>query len=224
MRASVLSTRKLTDSQRNLLLNAGIGLVENDFISIVPIEYTPEPLPENLIFTSQNTVEIFDRHYNGTRPLDKNVFCVGEKTAALLSEKGFTVKETTHYGSELAQVILERYNDQEFLFFCGRKRNPDLPDTLLQHGIKFREKHIYDTLLTPLKIDRIFDGVLFFSPTGVRSYSMENDLSGSLAFCIGTTTAAEAKKYTSRIVLATHPTIENVIVQVIRQLGRSALP
>ena len=105
------------------------------------------------------------------------------------------------------------------MFFCGRKRNPDLPETLLQNNISFREKHIYDTVFTPTKIDRIFEGVLFFSPSGVKSYCSENELSESTAFCIGTTTAAEAEKYTSKIVLATKPTIENVIVQVIRHFS-----
>jgi len=219
MRTSVLSTKKLTPAQRELLLNSGVGLVEKDFISIVPTEFAPQPLPQNLIFTSQNTVAIFDAHFCEKRPLDRNIFCVGEKTAALLSEKGYAVKEITDYGSELAQLIVQRYKGEEFLFFCGRKRNPDLPETLRQHDISFRESHLYDIVFTPSKIDRIFEGVLFFSPSGVKSYCLENELSGSIAFCIGTTTAAEAEKYTSRIVLATKPTIENVIVQVIRHFS-----
>lgn len=219
MKASVLSTRKLTPGQRELLLNAGIGLVEKDFISIVPLEFSVEELPRNLIFTSQNTVNIFDQHFRENRPLNSNIFCVGEKTAALLSGKGYSVAETADYGAELASIIVEKYREEEFMFFCGKKRNPDLPETLLQKHINFREKHIYDTLFTPTKIDRIFEGVLFFSPSGVKSYSSENELSESIAFCIGTTTAAEAEKYTGRIVLATKPTIENVIVQVIRQFA-----
>lgn len=219
MKASVLSTRKLTRGQRELLLNAGIGLVEKDFISIVPIEFTLENLPRNLIFTSQNTVTIFDNHFKAGRPVDRNIFCVGEKTAALLSEKGYSVRESADYGAELAQIIVEKYKEEEFMFFCGKKRNPDLPEILLQNNIYFTEKHIYDTLFTPTKIDRIFEGVLFYSPSGVKSYYTENGHSESTVFCIGTTTAAEAEKYTSRIVLATKPTIENVIVQVIRHFG-----
>lgn len=219
MKASVLSTRKLTRSQKELLLNAGIGLVEKDFISIVPLEFSVEELPQNLIFTSQNSVKIFDRYFSKSKPLDKNIFCVGEKTAALLSEKGYSVKETADYGAELSERIAALYKQEEFMFFCGKKRNPDLPDTLLQHHINFSEKHIYDTVFTPTKIDRIFDGLLFFSPSGVKSYYKENAPSESTAFCIGTTTAAEAEKYTSRIMLAKKPSIENVIVQVIRQFG-----
>lgn len=219
MKASVLSTRKLTRGQRELLLNAGMGLVEKDFISIVPLEFSVVELPRNLIFTSQNTVTIFDQHFKTGKPVDRNIFCVGEKTAALLSEKGYSVRESAHYGAELAQIIVERYKEEEFMFFCGKKRNPNLPEALLQNNIRFTEKHIYDTLFTPTKIDRIFEGVLFFSPSGVKSYCKENVLTESTAFCIGTTTAAEAEKHTSRIVLATKPTIENVIVQVIRHFG-----
>ena len=219
MKASLLSTRKLTRGQRELLLNAGIGLVEKDFISIVPLEFSTEELPRNLIFTSQNTVHIFDRHFSEKKPLDRNIFCVGDKTAALLSEKGYHVQESANYGAELAGIIVEDYKEEEFLFFCGKKRNDDLPEFLASQQVNFREKHIYDTLFTPSKIGRIFEGVLFFSPSGVQSFCSKNSLSGSTAFCIGTTTAAEAQKHTRNIVLATKPTIESVIVQVIKHFG-----
>lgn len=220
MNPSILSTRKLSRSQRELLLNAGIGLVEKDYISIETLEFSVEDLPENLIFTSRNSVEIFDRKYPDSEFSDKNIFCVGEKTAALLSSKGYSVKETEDYGADLARLIAEHYRGQEFMFFCGKMRNPDLPDYLRQHKVNFREIHLYNTLFTPSKIDRIFEGVLFFSPSGVQSFCLENSLSGSLAFCIGTTTAAEAEKHTRNLVLATKPTIESVIVQVIKHFGQ----
>ena len=98
-------------------------------------------------------------------------------------------------------------------------RNPDLPEYLRQHKVHFRETYLYNTRFTPSKIDRIFEGVLFFSPSGVQSFCQENSLSESTAFCIGTTTAAEAEKHTRNLVLATKPTIESVIVQVIKHFG-----
>jgi len=219
MNPSILSTRKLSRSQRELLLNAGIGLVEKDFISIEPLEFSVEDLPENLIFTSRNSVELFHCKYSEEDLRNWNIFCVGEKTAALLSSKGYSVKETEDYGASLARIIAEHYQGREFVFFCGKKRNPDLPEYLRRHQVNFREIHLYNTLFTPSKIDRIFEGVLFFSPSGVQSFCLENSLSGSLAFCIGTTTAAEAEKHTRNLVLATKPTIESVIVQVIKHFG-----
>ena len=96
MKPSILSTRKLSPGQRELLLNAGIGLVERDFISIEPLDFSVEELPANLIFTSRNSVELFDKKYPDSEFRNRNIFCVGEKTAALLKSKGYSVKETCH--------------------------------------------------------------------------------------------------------------------------------
>ena len=219
MKPSVLSTRKLTSGQRELLLNAGIGMVERDFISIEPLDFSVEDLPANLIFTSRNSVELFDRKFSEGEFRNRNIFCVGEKTAALLKSKGYSVKETEDYGADLSRLISEHYRGEEFQFFCGKMRNPDLPEYLRQHKVNFRETYLYNTRFTPSKIDRIFEGVLFFSPSGVQSFCQENSLSESTAFCIGTTTAAEAEKHTRNLVLATKPTIESVIVQVIKHFG-----
>lgn len=216
MKPSVLSTRKLIPSQRELLLNAGIGVVEKDFISIEPLEFSLEELPQNLIFTSQNTVELFDKKFPDDRFKNRKVFCVGVKTAALLTSKGYTVAETNDYGAELARIIVEQYGSEKFQFFCGKKRNPDLPEYLREHQVDFGETILYDTHFTPSEIHRTFEGILFYSPSGVKSFCGKNNLGDSIAFCIGTTTAAEAKKYTQNIVLASKPTIENVIVQVIK--------
>ena len=42
-----------------------------------------------------------------------------------------------------------------------------------------------------------------------------NKLGNSMLFCIGNTTAAEAKKHSENIILANKPTVENVLVQAI---------
>lgn len=54
---TVLSTKKLTENQRNLLLQAGIGLVEYDAISIEVVDFEVEDTIENAIITSQNMVK-----------------------------------------------------------------------------------------------------------------------------------------------------------------------
>lgn len=217
---SVLSTKKLASNQRELLLNAGIGLVEKNFISIVPLEFKGTDLQENIIVTSQNTVELLLQKVALAELREKCFFCVGEKTSSLLKNKGLEVRETTHYGSELGNILSEKYSERSYTFFCGKMRRPELPGILRKHFIAFDEVQLYDTELTPKKIYRSFNGVLFFSPSAVESFCSINDLSGSTAFCIGTTTAAEAGKYTSNLVLAAKPTIESVIVAVVKELRR----
>lgn len=215
--ASVLSTKKLTSGQRELLLNRGIGLIEMNFISVEPIDFQVGHLPENLIFTSKNSVRAILEHPLKKEIQEKHIFCVGEKTAEFLEQNGFRVSKMANYGANLASEIINNHRKEEFLFFCGKKRNPDLPERLNSAGVKFSEVEVYDTHEVSRKIDRIFDGVLFFSPSAVRSYCSKNDLKQSLAFCIGTTTASEARKFTDNIVIARTPTIENVIVQVVKK-------
>ena len=216
---SILSTKKLARNQKELLLNSGHSVVEKSLISIVPLDFEIKKLPQNIIFTSKNAVKIV----LGKQPdlSVKHIFCVGEKTAAFLQKKDLQVKETANYGQELAQKIASDYRNEEFIFFCGRKRRPELPDFLRQEKINISEVEVYDTHLVEKKIHRTFDGVLFFSPSAVKSFCAVNDLSGSIAFCIGKTTASEAKKYTSDIIVATKPSIENVIVQVVKHFGKN---
>ena len=215
-RVTVLSTKKLSVNQRELLLNRGIGLVERDFISIVPLPFEISVLPENIIYTSKNAVKAILEHPLKKDLQQKKIFCVGEKTAEFLKENNFTVSRSASYGSELASEIIRDFKNEEFLFFCGKKRREELPKKLAEVGIKLTEIEVYDTKPVSKKIDRIFDGVLFFSPSAVKNYCSQNELSGSVAFCIGTTTSAEAKKYTSNIITASTPSIENVIVQVVK--------
>ena len=217
--ASILSTKKLARNQKELLLNAGHSLVEQNLISIVPLDFQVEKSPKNAIFTSKNAVKFVLSKFPGLQ--SENVFCVGYKTAAFLEEKGFLVKETANYGQELAEKIVSKYSAEEFVFFCGKKRRNELPDYLKQHKISFSEVQVYDTELIQKKIDRTFDGVLFFSPSAVRSFCAVNDLSGSVAFCIGKTTAAEAQNFTPQVKIATKPGIENVIVQVVKHFGKN---
>lgn len=213
MTPGILSTRKLSPSQRNLLLGAGLSLVERDFIQIEPLTFADPMLPENIIFTSQNAVKMVEQAGLWESLADKNIYCVGEKTASLLASKGLKLKRQTDYGAELARIIADEYQGGSFLFFCGRKRRPDIPRTLHQNHIPLTEVEVYDTQLLPFKIERDFEGVLFFSPSAVQSYTTYNSLEGTLSFCIGTTTAKEAEKHGARVQISRTPTIESVIAR-----------
>ncbi len=54
---TVLSTKKLSESQRSLLLQAGIGLVEYDAIEIESVDFEVQSTVKNAIITSQNTIK-----------------------------------------------------------------------------------------------------------------------------------------------------------------------
>ena len=218
MSKTVLSTRKLTRGQRELLLHAGLGLVEKDFIKVEPLDFAIKDIPENLIFTSKNAVKAILETSNLPELRRKNIFCVGSKTAALLDENGFKVVEIADSGAGLGARIIKNYRKESFLFFCGRSRHPDLSKMLKKEDVHLEEIEVYETKLSPNKIERKFDGILFFSPSAVKSFCSENALFDTIAFCIGETTAAEVKKHTEKYIVAAKPTTENVIVQAVKKL------
>ena len=216
--ATLLSTKILAENQKQLLLNSGIGFVEYDAISIgFDHSSLDAPIPRNLIFTSQNGVKGFFIQYPEFQTRELNIFCVGDKTKAEILENGYEVVASANSSRELANLIARDFKEKEFLYICGSMRREELPKILKKEKISIKELEVYTTSLSPKKFNRTFEGVLFFSPSGVKSFCKENDLNSSTAFCIGETTAAEAKKYTQHIIIANKPSIENVIVQAVKK-------
>ncbi len=114
----------------------------------------------------------------------------------LLEENGFNVIAYTGYAADLAKIISLIYGKETFTFFSGNLRRDVLPSTLKENGIAFNEIEVYETLLTPKKINEKLDGILFFSPSAVESYLKSNIIKDEMCFCIGETTpeALENKK------------------------------
>lgn len=211
----ILSTKKLMSNQRQFLLNAGFSLVEADFISIDFIKTDLKVTNDFLLFTSQNAVYSVLSNENFEDLKEKKCFCVGKKTKVLLEQNGFQVLQAFDYVEELTPFLITNYSQNSFTFFSGNLRQDTLPVALQKEGIIFEEKQVYTTSLTPKKINSQVDGILFFSPSAVQSYLIENNLSNEICFCIGTTTAKEVEKTTKNVVIANQPTIENVIIQSI---------
>ncbi|MBO0331026.1 uroporphyrinogen-III synthase [[Muricauda] lutisoli] len=212
---TVLSTKMLSLSQKELFLNSGLGLVEYDALKIdfsdveIPLDYN------NYIFTSKNAVKAF---LNQAKALDLskyNAFCVGEKTKSLLEEKGVKVIEMAENASELAEILIKKHRKESFLFLCGNKRRDELPASLKKYNVRYNELEVYRTHLSAKAFQKDFDGIMFFSPSGIRSYLLKNTLGNSTLFCIGDTTASEAQKHSKNIIRANKPTVENVLVQAI---------
>jgi len=215
----ILSTKKLEVNQKQFLLNANISLVEADFISIEQKKITVETVNENLIFTSQNAVLSLIENLKETETLEllkkKNVFCVGMKTKGLLEENGFNVIAYTGYAADLAEIITLIYGKEKFTFFSGNLRRDTLPEALSEAEVVFNEIQVYETNLTPQKVSGTFDGILFYSPSGIESYLKNNKIKSEMCFCIGTTTADALEIITNNVVIANQPTVENVIIQCI---------
>jgi uroporphyrinogen-III synthase len=94
-------------------------------------------------------------------------------------------------------------------------RKEILPEALFLANIVLKEVVVYETILTPHKLDFSPDGVLFFSPSGVESYRKENQIEQELCFCIGNTTAEALKYATPNIIIANRPTVESTVMKCI---------
>jgi len=208
----ILSTKKLTPQQEALFLDKNIEITSFDAIKI---DFSPNLKSQevaNAIVTSQNGAKaIIEQQINVER-----VFCVGEKTKSLLLKNNYNVVEIAKNASELAKIIVKNYKNQKFTFFCGNKRRAELPKILTENNIAFDEEICYSTHLNSQKMDTQFQGILFFSPSGVQSYTQKNSLQNTIAFCIGKTTAKEAQKHTQNIQISEETSVENLIKTVIR--------
>lgn len=215
----ILSTKKLKSNQKQFLLNAGFRLVEADFIQIKSHKINISSNYDFLIFTSQNAVLSVLENENHPILKSKISFCVGIKTRQLLEENGFQVEQSFDYAEELVEYLLKHHSEKKFTFFSGNLRRDTIPNAFQKNNIIFEEIEVYQTHLTPHKIDNQVDGILFFSPSAVQSYVKENTITNEICFCIGTTTAAELT--TNNRIIANLPTVENVIIQCINYFNKS---
>ncbi|MEH6679679.1 MAG: uroporphyrinogen-III synthase [Sediminicola sp.] len=223
---TVLSTKILTLPQRSLLTNANVGLVEYDAIQVSMMDFDLEKGALDIILSSKNAVNAFlDKlaHPKTQKRSDYRIYCVGEKTRAMLEKQHLEVVESGDKASELAKKLVDKHSNRNFLFLCGDKRRDELPTILKQHSVAFKELQVYKTRLCPKKFDRKFNGVLFFSPSAVVSHASLNTLAFTTAFCIGDTTGAVAREYTGSVIVANRPSIENVLVQVIKKMNINGL-
>jgi len=223
----ILSTKKLRLNQKMLLLNANCSFVEYDAIKI---EFIPFEVPEriqNAIFTSQNAVRsvfgnICSSAVDNSLKI-QNCFCVGQKTASLLTKKDQNTIKIFEYGSDLASFIVKRHKNENFYFFCGNKRLETIPSELKKAKIEIIEIETYKTSLNLKKFHQQFHGILFFSPSGVQSYfeannNQKSEETETQLFCIGETTATTARKYSENVIVSNATSIESVIAKAVKTL------
>lgn len=207
-----MSTKVLLPIQKEILDK--FDYVEYDFIEIKPLPLSIINRSEVAVFTSQNAVKVIaDLTY--FKEEIKDVYCVGEKTTALLIQLGKKVLFTASSSKDLALEILKREH-QSIDFFCGTIRKNELPDILTNNHVTVNEYIVYETIKVSQSINRIFEGVLFFSPSAVQSYLLKNKENNSIAFCIGASTGDEATKSFKTVIKAETTTVESVAESVVK--------
>ena len=84
------------------------------------------------------------------------------------------------------------------------------PTYLKANDIVVNEVEAYKTMLSSEKIADDVSVVLFYSPSGIESYLQENS-TDKIAFCIGETTAKEARKHFDKVEVANLPSAESLL-------------
>lgn len=219
---SILSTRPLDDS---LIREAGEMDIEVDVLSFIETEtiHTTEVQQEienallqssAVVFTSMNAVEAVANELDGQQP-DWKIYSIGTTTSRLV-KKYFgeeAIAGIANSATELADLIVDEGEDDEIIFFCGDQRRDELPGILRNNDIDVNEIVVYETIAVPHKVDKQYQGILFFSPSAVESFFSNNKIeASSVLFAIGNTTANTLKKYSNnKIIISDEPGKENLM-------------
>jgi len=160
------------------------------------------------------------------------VFCIGHATQQLVT-KYFgesCIAGTASSAAALADNIIHQHDPtarpkggptarafEEVYFFCGDQRRDELPAALREQAIRVNELIVYRTIRTPHKVEPVYDGIVFFSPSAVHSFFQVNKIAaGVLLFAIGQTTADTIRTYSSNpTILSGSPDKAALIRQVI---------
>ncbi len=210
---NIYSTKTLSEDQKHLF-NKGIVAGSSDFVKIslnrIPKSVVKSPI-RNVIITSKNTVESLLTNFSKEELQFTNIYCVGRKTKRSIERRIGPVAHFEKDAEHLANYLIEYMDGTEVTYFCSDIRMDTLPDMLEENRIKVQEIKAYQTKLDPMKLEESIKGIMFFSPSTIQSFLLKNKAGERTAFCIGDTTASEAKKHFKEVEIAKFATVEDVI-------------
>ena len=211
-KTNVFSTKSFTEDQR-LLFHEKVVPESTDFIKISLNRIHPRFLKneiQNVVITSKNAVESLITNYSAIELQFKNIYCVGRRTKRLVENKIGKVKHSEKNAKKLAEYLIDYIEGTEVTYFCSDIRLDALPTILEENHIKVNEIEAYQTKYDGVKVNDSVESAMFYSPSTVESFVQKNNAE-VIAFCIGETTAKEAKKYFKDVRVAKVPTVESVI-------------
>jgi uroporphyrinogen-III synthase len=191
-----------------------IGIRETDDLRIREEIAILSHQTKNIVFTSGNAVKAVLKNLQNQHP-PWSIYCIGNTTGDLVSNAfGLnTLKGTASSSAELAEIIAGKSFSEEVIFFCGNIRREELPDYLRKKNIPVRELTVYETSPQPRRIEKEYQGILFFSPSEAKSFfSMNKVTQETILFAIGHTTAGEIKNYTANNIIVSSMPGKQVLV------------
>ena len=208
---SIFSTKKISHSLASDFFSVDCV----DFIEIKPMATNQKIVSNHFIFTSKNAVKQAFAQYDFKEIKKPSFYCVGEKTAQLLQKKGFHPVFVEQSAEELAKKIV-LINQKEFTFFCGNIHLEILPNILKSNYITLQKIVLYETIQKPIKIEKLYDAYIFYSPSGVDSFFTLNTISQkSMVFAIGQTTAKRlSAKINNKIIVPSASKIDEILAAI----------
>ncbi len=206
----IVCTRKLDEHVIREADKGNIELISRDLLEITSKESESILLillenSDPLIFTSGHAVSSFKSivEKNQSFLIQTDCFCIEGQTSQAAKDAGFKVLGTGKNGQELAEKII--FEKTPSVLHCTTAhRRDELQIALEKAGMTYRVMEVYDKMPVP-EIFEAFDGVIFYSPSQVDAFLMNNMLKKNIpAFCIGHTTATHliSKGYDNVIVAA----------------------
>ncbi|SHL39983.1 uroporphyrinogen-III synthase [Chryseobacterium polytrichastri] len=200
----ILFTKNIDQSILTQQLGEDILVDCVEVIKTNPIQINSFDLKnESLIFTSVNgVISFFNNQFKPNEDFTaKNynkIYCVGEKTKRELRKNGFGTFKVLKNAETLSKFIISHCQHERFLHFCGNLAIDVLDKELPLQNIKYNKVTVYNTEeINPLVPEK-YHAIVFFSPSGVRSFAKQNSLENMTLFSIGETTSGELKKHTQQ--------------------------
>jgi uroporphyrinogen-III synthase len=229
----ILCTRPVSKKTAEEALTKNIGIDIIPFIETTAIE-TIEVQQEvelaanettTVVFTSMNAVDAVTALLDGYIP-EWRIYCMGHKTKELVDTYfgENRIADTAENAADLADRIIETAATDEVIFFCGNQRRDELPAKLRKENIDVTEITVYQTEYIQHRIDKIYDGILFFSPSAVESFFMQNTLPDhTIVFAIGQTTKETVQRNCkNKIIVSKQPGKDELVQEAITYFTRQS--
>jgi uroporphyrinogen-III synthase len=222
----ILSTRPLTPSLIATAAARNIIIISDSFITTIAVN-DPQNRKEIkrladeelvAVFTSMNAADAVAAELKDKQPAWK-IFSIGTTTKNILQKrfKDSNIIGGAENAASLADQIISEGNTHSVIFFCGDQRRDELPEKLNEHNIQVKEIIVYKTVPQPHRLERTYDGIMFFSPSAVESFFVNNTVPPeTIFFSIGDTTRKTIEQYsTNKVITSDHPGKEDLVNKVI---------
>jgi uroporphyrinogen-III synthase len=198
-----------------------IALTCVDFIKVHDVDFHLAALKpliyDALVFTSSNAVNSFFRNGNVEPTALKPVYAISGKTKNELLKLGMSPIVVADNAEQLADLIIANGSIKSVLHICGNLALDTLQHRVSTADIGYMQIQVYETVLNSVEINEPFDAIMFYSPSGVESFTIKNEIdTDTLYCCIGLTTAEKLKTVNDKvdIILPTQPTPEAMLIAI----------